>query len=152
MLGVIALAFLLAAPVGAEIFRYTDENGTVHFVSSEDEIPARYRSRSGRAAEGSIGRVDSEVVESTAPSRPTSRRLHELRRRNQPRKPPTTITSRDPRRRGPKPPGKEPRKYVPDCKFKNRNGRCGRRRTAEWDAWNRKRIVYEAYEKSQDQP
>lgn len=60
---VIALAcasILVASSAGAEIYKWTDAEGVVHFTSNPDEVPAAQRARAaeaGRAGKGSFQRV-----------------------------------------------------------------------------------------------
>ena len=39
----LALVLLAPAPAAAELWRWTDESGTVHFTAERDAIPPRYR-------------------------------------------------------------------------------------------------------------
>ncbi len=57
-LAVLALGLFLAAPAVAEILRYTDDAGNVHFVESVHEVPARYRDRVGAPSGGNYSRVE----------------------------------------------------------------------------------------------
>jgi len=57
LLSGLALALLFpAAAAAAPLYRYTDERGTVHFVSSPEEAPAKYRDRL-RAVTGNVTTV-----------------------------------------------------------------------------------------------
>jgi hypothetical protein len=57
LLSGLALALLFpAAAAAAPLYRYTDERGTVHFVSSPEEAPAKYRERL-RAVTGNVTTV-----------------------------------------------------------------------------------------------
>jgi Domain of unknown function (DUF4124) len=45
MLKILMLLLLTVAPAQAEIYRWTDGRGTVHYTNSEYEIPDKYRNR-----------------------------------------------------------------------------------------------------------
>lgn len=55
----VTLAFLLlllaAAAGAADLYRYTDERGVVHFVGSPDEVPERFRAKA-RPVKGNVTR------------------------------------------------------------------------------------------------
>jgi clan AA aspartic protease (TIGR02281 family) len=53
--GLALLIFLLAAPSVAEIYRWTDENGRVHFTQDLGQVPARYRKQAETGAKSSSG-------------------------------------------------------------------------------------------------
>jgi len=46
---------LLAAPAAAEIYRWTDENGRVHFTQDLGQVPPRYRNRAETGAKSPSG-------------------------------------------------------------------------------------------------
>jgi aspartyl protease family protein len=46
---------LLAAPSAAEIYRWTDENGRVHFTQDLGQVPPRYRKKAETGAKSSSG-------------------------------------------------------------------------------------------------
>ncbi len=126
ILSAVALAWLLAAPAATEIYRYTDEDGTIHFVSSQSDIPPRYRHQSGEAAGGSLGRVDEGSTTST------KKRREQLRKRSEPAASSRSWSSPPTRATQPPPPKAKPRKYIRDCSIRNANGRCGRHLNPEW--------------------
>ena len=53
--GLVLSIFLLAAPAAAEIYRWTDENGRVHFTQDLGQVPARYRKQAETSAKSSSG-------------------------------------------------------------------------------------------------
>lgn len=46
ILGILALSPLLAPPASADIFRWEDESGVIHFTDDPSSIPAKYRGKS----------------------------------------------------------------------------------------------------------
>jgi clan AA aspartic protease (TIGR02281 family) len=69
--GLAFLIFLLAVPSSAEIYRWTDENGRVHFTQDLGRVPARYRKQAETGAKGSSGssRVQTYSGGSSTPGR-----------------------------------------------------------------------------------
>ena len=59
-IGLAILALLLLVPTtglrAAEVYRYTDGHGVIHFVSSPDDVPARFRKRT-QPVKGQVSRV-----------------------------------------------------------------------------------------------
>jgi len=53
--GLAWLIFLIALPGAAEIYRWTDENGRVHFTQDLGQVPGRYRKQAETGAKGSSG-------------------------------------------------------------------------------------------------
>jgi clan AA aspartic protease (TIGR02281 family) len=53
--GLVLSIFLLAAPAAAEIYRWTDENGRVHFTQDLGQVPPRYRKQAETGAKSSSG-------------------------------------------------------------------------------------------------
>ena len=45
MLGLLAAVVLPAAPAFAQMFRWTDEQGGVHYTQGPDSVPERFRSK-----------------------------------------------------------------------------------------------------------
>ena len=57
LLAVVATLAVLAAPGAAEIYRWTDERGRLHFSQDLDRVPPRYRAQAeARARSGAGGR------------------------------------------------------------------------------------------------
>ncbi|HLO09522.1 MAG TPA: DUF4124 domain-containing protein, partial [Desulfobacteria bacterium] len=44
-LGILALSALLAPPASADIYRWEDESGVIHFTDDLSSIPAKYRKK-----------------------------------------------------------------------------------------------------------
>ena len=53
--GLAFLIFLLAVSASAEIYRWTDESGRVHFTQDLGQVPARYRKQAETGAKSSSG-------------------------------------------------------------------------------------------------
>ena len=53
--GLAFLIFLLAVPSSAEIYRWRDENGRVHFTQDLGQVPARYRKQAETGTKSSSG-------------------------------------------------------------------------------------------------
>ena len=47
----VAIALFLASPVAAEIYRWTDESGQLHFSQNLNSVPGRYRAQAEQNAE-----------------------------------------------------------------------------------------------------
>ena len=70
------LALLVAAPAGAEVYRWTDEHGGIHFTQSLDQVPARYREAARASASQSQGpAIQTFSAPTPSPAR-TTRRVH----------------------------------------------------------------------------
>ena len=66
LVGVLALA---AAPSAAEIYRWTDENGRVHFTQDLSKVPARHRAAAEDAAQKKPGPSPIQVYKPPASRR-----------------------------------------------------------------------------------
>ncbi len=53
-----ALALMLGGSTAADVYRWTDESGKLHFASSLDAVPARYREQASGAAKTGAGNVN----------------------------------------------------------------------------------------------
>jgi hypothetical protein len=60
---IVACGLLLAAaPASSEVYRWTDENGRMHFTSDKSKVPARYRHQADQptgSGRSTINRVES---------------------------------------------------------------------------------------------
>ena len=117
----------------AEIYRWTDERGTVHFTSDLNQVPAEHRNQSAVTlprgdfiyASDNVPHSSAERIEAMKDrSRELSKQGTSPVARQKATK--QAIQISDP----------EPRKYDYECRKRTRNGRCGRHRRSEWDAWN----------------
>jgi aspartyl protease family protein len=74
LVGVLALA---AAPSAAEIYRWTDENGRVHFTQDLGQVPARYRKQAEQGVKdsGSPSPVQTFATEQAAAGRGAPARM-----------------------------------------------------------------------------
>jgi hypothetical protein len=127
---------LAAAPLAAaagEIYRWTDENGKLHFTQDPERIPPRYRYQS-QSPSGNLNVVpdSAETPRRTAPSTwraPASPDPEPPRRLAPPVKP------RDRQAERAKPlKTNQKYEYGYDC---NGSGRCRRRQTEEFKQWKR---------------
>lgn len=57
------LALLLAAPAGAEIYRWTDASGRVHFTQDLSQVPAPHRKQAEAAAKGGAAASEAPRVQ-----------------------------------------------------------------------------------------
>ncbi len=142
-----ALAWVFCASVAdssaGEIYRWTDEQGNLHFTSDLHLVPKRYRNQS----QPTVPEANIIVAEDgEAPQR--KERLDALKRRGRELDRQREIAELRQKQsaRSARDPGSEPRKYEYDCFKRTRNGRCRRQRTAAWDEWNELRKKYEAAE------
>jgi hypothetical protein len=130
------------ADAGAgEIFRWTDEQGNLHFTSDPNQVPARYRGQSQPAVfDGNI------IVAEDGDAASAKARLEALKQREQEleqeRREAAARAKRSAGRA--RDPGPEPQKYTYDCVHRTRNGRCRRHRTAAWERWDKLRQQSEA--------
>ena len=63
----IASSLLIASAAAAEIYRWTDEGGTVHFTQDLSQVPPRYRDSAAEPAPADTG---SRLQTYDAPSAP----------------------------------------------------------------------------------
>ncbi len=70
-----ALLLALAAPVRAEIYRWTDDRGTVHFSQSLDDVPPQHR----EAARTGAAKPSPDRLQTFAPPTPHSAALRRSR-------------------------------------------------------------------------
>lgn len=144
--GLVAGSLLVAgAPVSAELDRWTDEDGRIHFTSDRDKVPARYRAQADQPTGG--GKSTINRVESPGRSQGSWERAMPTPR------PRSTTAGSPPARRmdafaeKPVPKAKpSPQKYTRDCT--GNRARCRSWVNPEWKRWKkeedaRKRILDE---------
>jgi len=135
---------LCASPADSsagEIYRWTDEQGNLHFTSDLQQVPKAYRNQpQPTVPDASI------IVEQEGDAAAMQERLDALKRRGRELEQQREVAElREKQSAGRlRDPGPEPRKYEYDCFHRTRNGRCHRERTEEWDRWNELREKYEA--------
>jgi hypothetical protein len=145
------LGALAAAPAPAEVYRWVDENGELHFTGDLNQVPPRYRNRATAPLTDEKSTLNVTPQEAAPdPGSPREERLRALRRLNaqgaaapskaQPRRIPG-----DP---APKPEKAQPtpRKYERDCDNRNASGRCHSKLNPEWVQWNSERKANTASE------
>jgi hypothetical protein len=136
LLAVVAGGLLLAAaPASSEVYRWTDENGRMHFTSDKSKVPARYRylaDQSTGSGKSTINRVESQGQGQWERQRPSPR----ARSRSA-----TPSGSRPARRMDafaekPVPAAKpSPKKYNRDCT--NNRARCRSWVNPDWKRWKK---------------
>ncbi len=77
----VALALVVASPAVAEIYKWTDANGVVHFTSNASEVPADQREgarKAGSAGKGSFQQMETvpRPREGAASSKPATQPSH----------------------------------------------------------------------------
>ena len=131
----------VAHPATSEIFRWTDEQGNVHFTSDRNQVPAKFRNRTEVTERK--GNIIISGADDTRSSAERVEALKERSRRLMQQRPKPASRQKEPQPRV-RDPGPEPQKYRYDCRRRTKNGRCGRHRTAAWDNWNNLRQKQEA--------
>jgi hypothetical protein len=140
-----SLAASPAAPVSAEVYKWTDENGELHFTSDLSKVPPAHRERA------SAPRVDEKSNLNLAPpgdpdqQQLRDQRMRSLRRRNATRPSPAA----KPRGAAESPASASPaetapRKYDRNCEHRNRDNRCHSQLNPDWVNWNAQRRAGEA--------
>jgi hypothetical protein len=124
---------LVAHPAASEIYRWTDEQGNVHFTSDRNQVPSKYRNQTEvTELKGNI------IVSGEGDTRSSAERVEEMRERSRrlvQQQPRPASREKEPQQKV-RDPGPEPEKYRYKCRRRTKNGRCGRHRTAAWDKWN----------------
>jgi len=142
---VIAVFYCLfvAHPAASEIYRWTDEQGNLHFTSDPNQVPSQYKKHTEVTVP--MGNVIVSGEDDTRSSAERIEALQERSRRLMEQRPRPASRSNEPQQRA-RAPGPEPQKYRKDCRKRTKNGRCGRRRTKAWNKWNALRQKYESAE------
>jgi len=132
------LAFAVFAgvpqPAASEVYRWTDEQGELHFTSDLNRVPPQFRDQvaSRPAAAAHITVLGSEEnADSDVRAQAVQERLSDLRKRQRQQAEQNQKAAPPPPKADP-----EPQKYEYNCQKRTKNGRCQRFRTAAWDAWN----------------
>jgi len=131
----------VAGARAGEIFRWTDDQGNLHFTSDLNQVPAQYRGQFGIAVpNGNIIAAEDGAAPSAEERLETlkerGRKLARQRQAEAARQQRSASRARDP--------GPEPPKYDYDCRHRTKNGRCRRFRSTAWNKWNELRQKYEA--------
>jgi hypothetical protein len=85
LLGVLCLGLSIAAGASAEIYRWTDDKGTVHATSDPGQIPEKYRDqlrKGGLTPRGKLSKIEGGSGNAPTPVPSRADRLEELRRMN----------------------------------------------------------------------
>ena len=129
---------LVAGSVPAEMIKYTDSQGRLHFTQDISQVPPEYRNQvekqklgreinvtgEGGGAQGQPARI--RAMEER------SRRLQRATTQNRPKpaagpaKPKNVLTG-----------APEPNKYNRDCYYRNGKRRCTKSLTGKWRAWDK---------------
>lgn len=134
----------VACPVGAaEMYRYVDDEGRLHFTQDVGQVPPQYRSQ----VEKKVLRKQISVT-GEGESQPPDERLRAIEKRSlklrhadqqgrrrhaRPAPASARVPARDPLQGAP-----EPRKYTRECEWNHRGERtCRRYLTPQWQIWNR---------------
>jgi hypothetical protein len=139
-LALFLIGSLGAAPGRAEVYRWVDEKGELHFTGDLNQVPPRYRHRATAPLgdpKSTLNVTPSEA--DPAQAGPSEERLRALRGLNA--QPGTSSPTAQPRRISgspakPEKPEPAPRKYERDCDNRNANGRCHSKLNPEWVRWN----------------
>ena len=128
----------LAATAGsaaAEMYRWVDEKGELHFTSNLNQVPPAYRNRTTAPREDAGSTLNvAPAIDDPAVQTQTDQRLHHLRRGNASRGAPPA------KARAPVDEGEAnassaaaaPRKYDRDCQHPGGNGRCKSQLNPDW--------------------
>jgi hypothetical protein len=126
---------LAAAPASSELYRWTDENGRMHFTSDKNKVPARYRYQSEEptgSGKSTINRVESQGQGQLERQRPPQRTRSRSAApsRSQPARRMDAFAEK------PAPAAKpSPKKYNRDCD--GNRARCRSRVNPEWKRWKK---------------
>jgi hypothetical protein len=140
----VALLTFAAAPAAAEMYKYIDSKGRMHFTQDIGQVPPEYRSQVERKElkkDISItgeGRGSGGAAERATEMRDRKRRLEqqaEQRARSQRAR--TRPAAIPPQFRNRLEGAPEPRKYDKDCSNQYRTGRCRKVLRPEWRSWDR---------------
>jgi len=125
---VLWLLAALGAPASADLYRWTDESGRLHFTSDPSKVPARYRDQAAQPLEDAKSTLNRVPSRGQAPA---------VRRGRVP-------TGHAPARRmdafaekKPPSPKPTPQKYRRDCNNSHNTGRCRSWVNPEWKDWKR---------------
>lgn len=133
----LGLPTVLASVARAELYRWTDENGTEHFTSDPSQVPARYRNAAPAPDDGTGPRVN--FISGDSQSSPARQdRLDELRARRRNAPPPrrsSPQTADPPVQRSSRAKRSKPHKYDRDCSNAYRAGRCRSWVNPDWKRW-----------------
>jgi len=73
---IVLLLVLLPLPVSAEIYSWTDANGTVHFIEDVGRVPKKYRAKALRQTSGAEMPAPAAAAETSLPKvAPTAERV-----------------------------------------------------------------------------
>lgn len=126
------LASAVGSPARAELYRWTDENGTEHFTSDPGQVPVRYRNQAPAPDAGGTPAVNFVSGDEKA-DQARKQRLEELRARHQTTPPAQPSNQSDDAGAAKKPSAQaKPQKYLRDCSNAYRTGRCRSRVNPAW--------------------
>jgi hypothetical protein len=163
---VFVAALTCAGAAGAQVYRWTDENGRLHFTSDLNQVPLRYRDQAATPGESKATFNEHEASSRPRPSAaaappaaaepasPAPARGPVTRIRTdapEPSKPRMAEFEQQEKAEAeasaPKPSG--PQKYIRDCTYSN-GGRCKSWVNPEWKDWNEQRKAAEAAEGAEE--
>ena len=133
----IALGFVVAAQSAlAEMYKYTDSKGRVHFTQDIGQVPPEYRSQVERKV---LKRKISVTGEGRAQAQQRAAMEKRSRQLGDRRDKALRAVAVPPRARQPENPltgAPPPKKYHTDCSVYTTNGHCRKYLTREWRAWD----------------
>jgi hypothetical protein len=140
-----SLAYCLAlvtsiavTPAAAELYRWVDEKGELHFTSNLNQVPPAYRDRTTAPREDERSTLNVAPAASDPDQHSQrDRRIRKLRRTNKShsasRAKPRSVDEGEEARA---PAAAAPRKYDRNCQRRGGNGRCHSQLNPDWVRWN----------------
>ena len=143
-LGLLIAALLLigALPAAAEMYKYIDSKGRMHFTQDIGQVPPEYRNQ----VERKVLKKDISITGEGRGQGNSEERMREMRHRKKRLQQDSRQRAR--KQRAASAPAKraarnrlegapEPRKYDKDCSNHYIDGRCRRTLRPQWQAWDR---------------